>query len=192
MSDTDTQLATTNNEDERKQGVPKTWRPEYDKVLYLRVLGWSQSQVADALGYSKTHVQRICSMPEFKALEKDVREGDGGLMVDRARAALTTLLPAAVGTYRDVMEKDEAHDRDKLTAASAVADRFIPKQRRDQYEGGAPITINIATTRDDYMRVPEMESAYLIICPNCGEHYEPNDDHQCARQLEGAQPYQLP
>ena len=175
---------------DRPDGVPKRWKREYEQVLRLDVLGSSQRDIGKALDYSRTHVQRIQGMPEYRRLKRSVLEGEQGNLIERTHAALATMLPTATDIYQGVMMDKDAHNRDKLNAADSVMDRFIPKVTRAQIEAnvqGVVITLSGSST-EDFLKPPIYETSYQLICGKCKERYAPDAEHTCEKPKQPRQP----
>ena len=171
---------------DRRHDVPKVWKSEYASVLRLDVLGESNQGIADALNYSRGHIKRIKSMPEYKQMKAEILEGEAGGIVERTKAQLATMLPVAADVYLNVMTDKEAHNRDKISAADSVMDRHIPKVSRAQVEGqlqGAVFTITLPAgmTKDEFLgpSTEQVETDYEIVCSECGDSYAPDDQHTC-------------
>ncbi len=175
---------------DRPDGVPKRWKRDYEQVLRLDVLGSSQRDIGKALDYSRTHVQRIQGMPEYRELKRSVLEGEQGNLIERTHAALATMLPTASDVYQSVMNDENAHNRDRISAADSVMDRFIPKVTRSQVEAnvqGVVITLS-GSAKEDFLEPSTVETSYEIICSDCREAYAPDAEHVCEKPKQPRQP----
>ena len=176
-------------EADRPDGVPKRWKRDYEQVLRLDVLGSSQRDIGKALDYSRTHVQRIQGMPEYRELKRSVLEGEQGNLIERTHAALATMLPTATDIYQGVMMDKDAHNRDKLNAADSVMDRFLPKVTRSQVDATVhSVVITLAGfTEEDLLEPSTVESSYQLICGKCRESYAPGAEHTCEKPKQPRQ-----
>ncbi|UCC71892.1 MAG: hypothetical protein JSV86_16185 [Gemmatimonadota bacterium] len=154
-------------------------------MLRLDVLGSKNREIAAALGYSKGQIKRIKSMPEYKKLKDEILAGEHGTLVERTKAQLATLLPTAADTYEAVMTDKAAHNRDRISAADSVMDRFVPKQTRAQVDSrldSRAITIHLhGQTVEEFLSSPTdlVESSFEIVCKDCHKSYPPDTKHTC-------------
>lgn len=165
---------------------PKTWKPEYATVLRLDVLGSSQREVANALNYSRTHIQRIQKMPQYQEMKQEILTGEQGGIIEKTKAQLALILPTAAGVYEKVMTDKDANNRDKISAADSVMDRFVPKISRSMVDArvnGTTITINLGgKTAEELLGSPVLETSYSLICSDCRQSYSPDEQHKCDQQ----------
>jgi hypothetical protein len=170
----------------RRPDVPQTWKsPQYEHVLRLDILGSTNQEIADALGYSKGQIKRIKAMPQYKDLKAKILEGEHGDLLKRTEAQLATLLPTAIETYEKVMNDSEAHNRDKISAADSVTDRFLPKRSRAQIDAhvkAETFTIHVDNRPESVMA--EMGDDALRHCPKCGRQYVLGSGHPCLSDEE--------
>ena len=57
-----------------KSWKPKKWRPEYERMVALSCLGWSNKMIAKELDYTKEHVSVILNMEEAETIRQMVLE----------------------------------------------------------------------------------------------------------------------
>lgn len=57
-----------------KSWKPKKWRPEYERIVALSCLGWSNKMIAENLDYTKEHVSTILNLEEAETIRMMVLE----------------------------------------------------------------------------------------------------------------------
>jgi len=53
---------------------PKKWQPEYDRMVFMSVAGFSNKQIGDRLGYTKEHVSNVLNLAQAEALREEIQK----------------------------------------------------------------------------------------------------------------------
>lgn len=121
-------------------------------------------------------------------MKQEILSGEQGGIIERTKAQLALMLPTAAGVYEKVMTDKDANNRDKISAADSVLDRFVPKISRSMVDArinGTTITINLnGKTQEELLGSPVLETSYSLICSDCRQSYPPDEQHNCEQPKE--------
>lgn len=53
---------------------PKKWRPEYDRMVFMSVAGFSNKQIGERLGYTKEHVSNVLNLAQAEQLREEIQK----------------------------------------------------------------------------------------------------------------------
>lgn len=53
---------------------PKKWRPEYERMVAMSCLGWSNKMIAERAGYTPEHVSNVLNLPQAEHLREQLLE----------------------------------------------------------------------------------------------------------------------
>lgn len=101
--------------------IPTEWRIEYDRIVALHCLGYSNAVVGQELGYSAQHVSNILNLPEGKAMVRLVKEKFIKQTLDTIPERLNALQIKITERVEKFFDDDELFQK----APGAVVDRGI-------------------------------------------------------------------
>jgi len=53
---------------------PKKWQPEYDRMVFMSVAGFSNKQIGERLGYTKEHVSNVLNLAQAEQLREEIQK----------------------------------------------------------------------------------------------------------------------
>lgn len=100
---------------------PSKWHPEYEKVVGLATLGYTNIQISQMVGYSKEHVSNILNTPTAKTLLFKASRRLRETVFERMEDRLESIASKTVERMHELIHDDEKFDQKPL----AIIDRGI-------------------------------------------------------------------
>lgn len=99
--------------------VPKKWKPDYDRVVAYHVMGKSNIEIAEILGYTKEHVCVILSRPPALELQTKLQDALRTRMLVNIPETLDYVARKTVERLKQVVDSDDLFEKSPF----AVIDR---------------------------------------------------------------------
>jgi polyhydroxyalkanoate synthesis regulator phasin len=102
-----------------KKWAPKSWRPEYQRVVGYSALGLSNTQVAEKTGFSAQHVSNILNLPEAQAMLQDITRKIKEQQEQNIPSVLNDIAIKSALRIKSMLNDDELYEKSPF----AVIDR---------------------------------------------------------------------
>lgn len=94
-----------------KAWKPKRWRPEYERIVALSCLGWSNKMIAAELGFSKEHISVILNLDESETVRVMVLSRMREKTVESLPEKLEKIAQKTVERLETAMNDDELFEK---------------------------------------------------------------------------------
>lgn len=90
---------------------PKKWRPEYERIVAMSCLGWSNIMIAKETGYSKEHISNVLNLDESEAVRLEVLQRMRATTLRTVPENLEYIASKTAERLRTVVDDDELFER---------------------------------------------------------------------------------
>lgn len=94
-----------------KAWKPKTWKPDYDRVVAYSVMGKQNTEIAVILGYTPEHTSAILNSPQGLALREKLQSALREKMLTNIPDTLEYIARKGVERLKSLVDSDEQFDK---------------------------------------------------------------------------------